>query len=58
MELIIKEEKHISFIQRPKLSKNMLFGADAYIYKAKKSNKSLKACNATKWDLYNSILLT
>ncbi len=29
------EGKHLSFIQRPKLSKNMQFGADADIYKMK-----------------------
>ncbi len=32
MELIFEEEKH--FIQNPKLSKNMLFGEVANIYKA------------------------
>ncbi len=29
MELIFKEEKHLSFIQRAKPSKNMQFFADA-----------------------------
>ncbi len=32
MEFKLEGEKHISFIQRPKLSKNMQFGADADIY--------------------------
>lgn len=36
MELRLKEEKHLSFIQRLKLNKNMLLDAVADIYKAKK----------------------
>ncbi len=35
IELIFEEEKHISFIQRPKMSKDVQFGAAAVIYMAK-----------------------
>ncbi len=36
MELILEEEITPEFIQRPKLSKNMQFSADADIYMDKK----------------------
>ncbi len=40
MELRLKEEKHLGFIQWSKLSKN-LFGAVADIYMVKKLNEIL-----------------
>lgn len=33
--LILKEEKHLNFIQRPKQSNNVTFDADPDIYMAK-----------------------
>lgn len=36
MEPILKDEKHLSLIQKPKLSKNITFGEVADIYMAKK----------------------
>lgn len=40
------------FIQRPKLSKNMPFGAIAGIYITKNI-----ACNENQWDIYNTQLV-
>ncbi len=51
MELILKEEKHLNFIQRPKQSNNVTFDADPDIYMA----KNMKVCNVNQWDFYNSI---
>ena len=48
MDLILRRKEHITFIQRPKLSKNMQFGGDV-IYTAKKLRFNVP-CNLNKLD--------
>lgn len=45
MELILEEKKHLTFIQKPKLSKNMQFDAVADINMAKRKDELLIAVN-------------
>jgi len=49
-----RERERANFIQRPKLSKNMQFGADVDIYMDKRLNSH--AFNANQGDLYNRLL--
>ncbi len=43
MELILEKEKYLSLTQRPKISKNINFGAVSDIYVSKKYNEILIA---------------
>lgn len=47
MDLILRRIEHITFIQSPKLSKNMQFGGDVVIYTAKKLRFNVP-CNLNK----------
>ncbi len=47
-------ELQVENTRRPKVNKNMQFGAVADIFMAKMQDEILMACNVNQWDLYNS----